>query len=85
VHEAAVADGRQQKREGEIMAEHAGVEIAGVDSDCVTRAEGDVFEDATVLAQSDFAFGTAVQIIEDCSGQPTTRQGAEVGDTDNVG
>jgi hypothetical protein len=65
MHEAAVADGRQQKRQGQIMAEDVSAEIAGVDSDCVTRAKRDVFEDATVLAQRDFAFGTAVEIVED--------------------
>jgi hypothetical protein len=82
MHEAAVADGSQQKREGKVLAQDAGAKIARMDCDGVTRAQCDFFEDTTVLAQRDFAFSTAVEVVEDGARQPAARQGAKVRDAD---
>ena len=47
VHEAAVADGSEQKWQREIEAENAGAQVAMVEGDGVAGAEGDVLIDAS--------------------------------------
>src|ERR1700685_478968 len=85
MHEAAVADRSQQKRQGEIESENTRAQIALGKGDCMTWAQSYVFEYATVFAQRDFAFGAAVQVVEDSPGQSASRQRSEVCDTDDAG
>ena len=77
VHEAAVADGSEQKWQREIEAENAGARGAMVEGDGVARAEGDVLIDAGVFAQGDFAFGAAIEVIEDGGGDAAFGDGTE--------
>jgi hypothetical protein len=84
VHEAAVADGSEQERESEIEAENAGAQGTTSESDCVARTEGDVLIDAAILAEGDFAFGAAIEVIEDGAGHATLSDGAEISDADNA-
>jgi len=85
MHKTAVADGSQQKRDSEIETEDASAQIALGDGYGVTRAQGDIFEYAAVLAQRDFALGAAVEIVEDNFGEAATRQRPEVMDADDAG
>ena len=55
-----------------------------VEGDGVAGAEGDVLIDAGVFAQGDFAFGTAIEVIEDGSGDAALGDGAEIGDADDA-
>ena len=53
------------------------------EGDGVARTERDVVEGAAVFAQSDFAVGASIEIIEDCFGQAPLGKGAEVADVDD--
>jgi hypothetical protein len=48
----------------------------------VTRTEGDVLKDAAIFAEGDFAFGSAIEVIEDRFGDTALGDGAEVCDAD---
>jgi hypothetical protein len=85
MHEAAVADGSQQKREGEIKSQNAGPKIALGQRDRVTRAQCDILKYAAVLSQRNFAFGATVQIVEHGPRQAAARQRPEIGDADDAG
>jgi hypothetical protein len=64
VHQAAVADGSEQTREGQIEADDADAEIAFVEGDGVAWAKEDVVEGAGVFAQRCFVVGSAIEVIE---------------------
>jgi hypothetical protein len=51
----------------------------------LARSKGDVVENATILAQGEFVFGAAVEIVKDNLGEPALRQIAEVLDIDDAG
>jgi len=65
VHEPAVANGCEQKRESEIEAKNAGMQVTIGERDGMARAEGDVLIDAAIFAERNLAFGTAIEVIED--------------------
>jgi hypothetical protein len=68
MHEAAVADRGEQERESEIEAKNACAQVAVGERDGVARPEGDVLINAAVFAQRNFAFGAAIEVIEDGAG-----------------
>ena len=84
VHEAAVADGSEQERKSEIEAENAGAQVAIGEGDGVTRTEGDVLIDAAIFAEGDFAFGAAIEVIEDGCGHAALGDGSEISDADDA-
>jgi hypothetical protein len=84
MHEAAVANGSEQERESEIEAENAGAQVAMVEGDGVTRTEGEVLIDAATFAEGDFAFGAAVEVIEDGFGHAPLGDGSEISDADDA-
>jgi len=51
----------------------------------VAWAEGDVVEDAAVLAERHFSVGASVKVIEDRPGKAATSQGPEIAYTDDMG
>jgi hypothetical protein len=84
VHEAAVSNGSQQERESEIEAEDASAQGTVSEGDRMTRAEGDVLIYAAILAEGDFAFGAAIEVIEDGAGHAALGDGAEISDADDA-
>ena len=50
----------------------------------MARAECDVIEDAAIFAESDFAFGAAVEIIENYRGETALGDAPEIADVDYV-
>ena len=85
VHQAAVADGREQEWESEIEAENAGAQVAIGDGDRMAGAEGDVLIDAAIFAEGDLAFGAAIKVVEDGPGHAALGEGAEIRDADHAG
>jgi hypothetical protein len=71
MHEPTVAYGSKQKWQLEIVAKNAGAEVAIGEGDREARTKGDVIIYAAIFAQSDFAFGSAVKIVENRPGQTT--------------
>jgi len=82
VHEPAVANGSEQKRESEIEAKNAGVQVTIGERDGMARAEGDVLIDAAIFAEGNLAFGTAIEVIEDRSGHAPLGDGSKISDAD---
>jgi len=85
VHQAAVADRSEHEWESEIEAENAGAQVTIGDGDRMARAEGDVLIDAAIFAESDFAFGAAIEIVEDGPGHAALGEGAEIRNADYAG
>ncbi len=85
VHQPAVAHRSQKRWEGDIKAENPRAQIQLGERDRVARTEGDVVEDAAVLAQRDFSIGAAIEVIEDWPRKPALRQRPEIADTDDMG
>jgi hypothetical protein len=84
MHEAAVANGSEKKRESEIKAENAGAQGTISESDRMTRTEGNVLIDAAVFAEGHFTIGAAIEVIEDGAGHATLSDGAEISDADDA-
>jgi hypothetical protein len=84
VHEAAVADGSEQERESEIEAENASAQGTIGKCDRVAGTEGNVLINAAILAQSDFTFGAAIEVIEDGAGHATLGDASEIPDADHA-
>ena len=85
VHEAAVSDGGQQEGESKIEAEDAGAQGAVGEGYGVAGAKGDVFVDATIFAERDFAFGAAIEIVEHGARDAAAGERTKVGDVDDAG
>jgi hypothetical protein len=64
MHEAAVADGSEKKRESEIEAENARAQRTIGESDGLTGTEGDVLINAAVFAEGHFTIGAAIKVIK---------------------
>jgi len=60
--------------------ENPSAEVAFGNRNCLPRAKGDVIEHSAVFAQSDFALGAAIKIVEDNFREAAMRQTAEVVD-----
>ena len=84
MHQAAVADGSQQRRKRKVEPEHARPQIAGRHGYRLTRPERERLECPAVLAQRDFVFGAAVDVIEHRLRQAPPRQRSQVLDIDDT-
>jgi hypothetical protein len=85
VHETAVADGGEQEWESKIEAEDASAQVAIGERDGMARAKSNVLVHTAIFAEGDFAFGAAIKVVEDGSGNAAFGDGAEVCDADHVG
>jgi hypothetical protein len=64
MHQAAVADGSQQKRNRKIMPQNARAEIAIRFHNRMARTESYVLENSAVFAKGYFPFGSAIKVVE---------------------
>src|SRR2546426_3890637 len=85
MHEAAVADGSEQNRNGKVDSQHAGPKIATRNCHGLARPERDAVKRAAVLFQRGFPFGAAVEIVEDHLRQTAPRQRPQVLNVDDAG
>jgi hypothetical protein len=65
MHQAAIADGRQDRREGEVEAHDTHAEITVAESHGRARAKEDFVEGAGIFPQCRLVFGATVEIVED--------------------
>ena len=65
MHDAAVADGSKQHGHRQVNAENACTQICIRNRHRLARPKCDRVEGAPILLQSEFAFGTAVNVIKD--------------------
>ena len=84
IDDAAITNGRPEKREREIDSQDASAKIALGDRYGLTRAERYFLKGTAVFAQRDFVFRAPVHIVEDYSRHFTAGQSSEVIDIDNV-
>jgi hypothetical protein len=82
--EAAVADRSKNGRESERLAEDLRAKIGIGNGNGLARTEGDVVKNAAIFAESDFALGATIEIIEDDFGKAALRQGAEIVNVDDA-
>jgi len=85
MHQAAVADGREQARECQVEAEDVNAEIAFVEGDGVAGAKEDVVEGAGIFAERGFVLGTAIEVIEDGARKAALGEAAKIFDVDDAG
>jgi hypothetical protein len=78
--EARVTDGGKNGGEGNFGAQHPGSHITLRHWDRLAGSKDDAFEGTTILAQGDFGFGSAVNIIKDHAGKALKRKPAQVTD-----
>jgi hypothetical protein len=64
MHEAAVADRRQQKRKRKLETKDRRAQAAIRERDCMTRPKGDVVKYPAILAERDLALSATIEIIE---------------------
>jgi hypothetical protein len=55
-----------------------------VEGDCVARTKGDILIDAAIFAERNLAFGAAIEVIEDRSGQAALGEGPKISDADDA-
>jgi hypothetical protein len=84
MHQAAISNGSQKKRQSQIEAENARAQIAVGECNGVTRAKGDVIVNTAIFAQCNFALGPAIQIVKDRTGDASLRNLTEVGNADDA-
>src|ERR1700687_3227093 len=85
MHQSAVTDGCQNRWKRQVSGKNSSSKITLRNCNCLARSKGEVVENATILAQGEFAFGAAVEIVKDNLGEPALRQIAEVLDIDDAG
>jgi len=68
MHQAAIADWSEHGGERNVEAQDAGSQIALGQGHGMTGTEGNVIEDAAILAQRDLAIGAAVQVVKNRPG-----------------
>jgi hypothetical protein len=78
MHQAAVADWREQAGEGEIEADDANAKIAFVEGHGVPWAEEDVVEGAGIFAQCGFVVGASIEVIEDGAREAALGEAAKI-------
>src|SRR5262249_14436774 len=78
MHNAAVSNGGQHRRECKIATQHPGTQIARSKCNGVARLEDNILKSAPILAKRNLVFRTAVKIIEHDSGQSATGQSTEI-------
>jgi hypothetical protein len=83
MHEAAVADGSEQKRQSKVKAKNARAQCASRNRDRMPRPKRDVFENAAVFAQRYLALGAAIQIIKHRLWYAPLRDWPEILDADH--
>ena len=84
IEHAAEAERREQERQIERGAEHRGAQIGIRRLHALARPERHVGERALVVAQRDFVFGAAVDVVEDDRRQAALRHSPQVGDVDGL-
>ena len=85
VKHPAKADGGQQKRQGELRAEHRRSQIALRDRHALPGPERQLRERGAIVRQRDFVLGPAVDVVEDQRGQTPPRPLAQIGNADDAG
>jgi hypothetical protein len=85
MHQAAVADGSEESRKGQIKADDADAEIAFVEGYGVAGAKKDVVEGAGIFAQRGFPVGASIEVIEDGAREAALGEAAKVLDIYNAG
>src|SRR5580700_4842041 len=83
MHKPAVPDRSQHERHRKVETEHTPVQVASGDSDGMARPERHVFEHPAIFTQRDFAFGAAIQIIENRFRQLPVSDRAEICDANH--
>jgi hypothetical protein len=82
MHHSAVADRGEHGGERDFASEHRCPQLALGHSDRLPRTERDAFKGAAIFAQSDFAVGGAVEIVEDHSWYAALGYAPKVGNID---
>jgi hypothetical protein len=85
MHETAIANRSEQERECEVEAENPCPQRAFGKCDGVPGAEGYIFVNAAILAESDLAFGSPIEIVENGTWHAALRDGTEICDAHNFG
>jgi hypothetical protein len=85
MHHAAIADRSQNRREGQIVAQHVCAEITFVEGHGVSRAEKDVVKRAGIFPQRGFVLGAAVKVVEDGAWETALSEAAKILDVDDAG
>jgi hypothetical protein len=84
VHQAAVADGREQARESEVEAKDANAQIAFVEGDGVAGTKEYVVKGAGIFAERGFVLGAAVEIVENGARETALGEAAKIFDVDDA-
>src|SRR3974390_476482 len=82
MHQPAVAHRRQQKRQRQLMPQHARPQAALRNDYGMTRTKRYVLKHTAIFAKRDFAFGTTIQIVEDRPRQAAVCDRTKISDTD---
>ena len=85
MHEPAIAHGREHEWKRKIEAQNRSAQTAIGEGYGMTRTKGHVIENSAILAQRDFAFGAAIEIIKNRLWNALTRDGTKIFDADNSG
>ena len=80
MHEAAVADGRENSRERNFRTQDRGAKVALVDLHSMPWTKCDVLKGSAIFAKCDLSFSATVQIIEDRLWNAPFGHAAQVGD-----
>ena len=85
MHEPAVSDGREQERKSELEAKNRRAQAAVRNRYRMARAKSNVVEYPAILAEGDFAFGAAIEVIKHGLRNSFACDGPEIFDANYVG
>ncbi len=83
MHQSAVSNRRQHRRESEFVAEHLCLQVTIANGHRAPRTKKHIAKCAAVFRQRKFALGTAIQIIKHRPGKPALRHAAQIFDIDD--
>jgi hypothetical protein len=66
------------------MSQNRDLEIAARCGDRVPRTEGHIVEDTAIFAKCNFSLCAAIEIVENCAGNPASSDLAKVGDANRI-
>ena len=85
IHHAGITDRSENRGKRKVERKDASANIGFGNGDGPARTEEDVVKDATIFAESDFAVGAAIEIIENNAREAALRHFAKIVDIDDAG
>ena len=85
IHHAGITDRSENRGKRKVERKDASANIGFGNGDGPARAEEDVIKDAAIFAESDFAVGAAIEVIENNAREAALRHFAKIVDVDDAG